>query len=341
MEFSAQGEFRAESNMAGTSISLETVKKAAEIIKPFVHRTPIMTSQYFNKITGKTVYFKCENFQKIGAFKIRGTTYAIHNILEKSGDKKPVIVTHSSGNHAQAVAMASSINKLRACIVMPSNAPQVKKNAVKGYGAEIIECEPTQECREATADRIIKELGPDAVFLSPYDDLDIIAGQGTMALEVLEEVPDLDAFVVPVGGGGMLSGICVAAKGLKPDVKILAAEPLLANDCARSFVAKKRIPNDTPPQTVADGLRVSVGNITWPIIRDNISDVVVVEEEEIVSAMKLVFERMKLVVETSAAVGVAAILTDKFKNDYCSLDKICVILCGGNVDLDKLPWLKK
>ena len=321
-------------------MTLEDILKAAKVIQPFIHRTPIVKSKYFDDLTGKAVFFKCENFQKIGAFKIRGTTNAIHKILEKSHDRKPIIVTHSSGNHAQAVASAAKINGLRACIVMPSNAPQVKKNAVSEYGAEIVECEPTQECREATAARLMNDLGSDAVYLSPYDDPDIIAGQGTMGVEILEDVPDLDALIVPVGGGGMLSGVCVAAKGISKKAKIIAAEPLNADDCAKSFAAGRKIPNQSPPQTVADGLRVSIGDVTWPIIRDNITDVITVKEDEIVAAMRLVFERMKLVIEPSAAVGVAAILTDQFRITYSGLKKICVILCGGNVDVESLPWLK-
>lgn len=327
--------------MAAENISLTDVVNAANVIKPFIHRTPVVTCNFFDNITGKNIFFKCENFQKIGAFKIRGTTNAIHNILEANdSDGKPIMVTHSSGNHAQAVASASKLNGLKAWIVMPSNAPQVKKNAVKGYGAEIVECEPTQECREATAKKLMQELGKDAVFLSPYDDVNIIAGQGTIGLEILEDVPDLDAIVVPVGGGGMLSGICVAVKGMNPKVKILAAEPVNADDCAQSFAVGRKVPNKSPPQTVADGLKVNVGDITWPIIRDSISDVITVTEDEIVSAMKLVFERMKLVIEPSAAVGVAAILTNRFEADYSTLNKVCVVLCGGNVDMEKLPWLK-
>lgn len=321
-------------------ITLEDVKKAAERIRPFVHRTPIITCQHLNNISGKSLYFKCENFQKIGAFKIRGATNAVLNLVEKSKGRKPVIVTHSSGNHAQAVAMAAKVNELVAHVVMPSNSPDVKKSAVKGYGANIVECEPTQEQRELTAKNLITSLGPDATYLSPYDNTDIVAGQGTMGLEILEEIPDLDALVVPVGGGGMLSGICIAAKGINANIKIFAAEPLNADDCARSFAAKTKILNESPPTTVADGLRVNVGDLTWPIIRDNIEDVLVVTEEEIVSSMKLVFERMKVVIEASAAVGVAAVLSDKFKNEYPGINKVCVVLCGGNVDLDKLPWIK-
>ena len=326
---------------AEDGVSLEQVKLAADVIKPFVHRTPIMTSKYFNDAVGKEVFFKCEIFQKTGAFKIRGTSYAVHNILKnRNKDRKPVIVTHSSGNHAQAVALACYNNNLKAIVVMPDTAPQVKKDAVKGYGAEIVESDPSQEGREAATNKLIKEIGQDAVYLSSSNDLSIIAGQGTIALEMLEDVPDLDAFLVPVSGGGMLSGACVTAKGLNPNIKVFAAEPLNADDCAKSFAAKERIPNKTPPQTVADGLKMSIGDITWPIIRDNITDVITVKEEEIVVAMKMVYERMKLVIEPSAAVGVAALLSKSFQEHYLkSVNKIGVILCGGNVDLENLPWL--
>ena len=324
------------------SVSLNDVIDAARVIKPFIHRTPTVTSSFFDGITGKHVFFKCENFQKTGAFKIRGTTYAVQNIVKnfKTG-RKPVIVTHSSGNHAQAVALASNINNVRAVVVMPETAPQVKKDAVMGYGAEIVESDPSQEGREATAKKLIQEIGDDAVFLSSSNDLRIIAGQGTIALEMLEDVPDLDAFLVPVSGGGMLSGVSIAAKGINPHIKVFAAEPINADDCAKSFAAKKRIPNKMPPHTIADGLKMNIGDLTWPIIRDNITDVITVTEEEIVAAMKLVFERMKLVIEPSAAVGVAAMLNESFKEHYLpNVSKIGIILCGGNTDLQSLPWVK-
>ena len=323
------------------SVTLDHVREAAERIKPFVHRTPIQTSQYFDNLTGRQLYFKCEIFQKTGAFKIRGATNAVKKIVANSGvSSPPVVVTHSSGNNAQALALAAKNNNVKAIVVMPENAPQIKKDAVKGYGAEIVESDPSQEGREEATRQVIEKLGENAVFLSSSNHVDVIAGQGTMALEILEEVPDLEAIVVPVSGGGMLSGCCVAAKGINPGLHVFAAEPINADDCAQSFAAKKRIPNKSPPQTIADGLKMNLGDITWPIIRDNITDVLTVTEDEIALAMRKVYDRMKLVIEPSAAVGVAAILGETFKTKYPTLKKIAVVLCGGNVDLDKLPWYK-
>ena len=323
-------------------VGLEHIKNAAEVIRPFIHRTPTLTCGYFNNAISKEVFFKCEIFQKSGAFKIRGTTFAIHNIMRNfRNGRKPIIVTHSSGNHAQAVALASKLNEARAIVVMPSTAPQVKKDAVRGYGAKIVESDPSQEGREAAANKLLQEIGEDAVFLSSSNDINIIAGQGTMGLEMLEDVPDLDAFLIPVSGGGMLSGVSIAARGINPSIKMFAAEPLNADDCSRSFAAKRRLANPKPPDTIADGLKMNIGDITWPIIRDNITDVITVKEDEIVAAMRLVFERMKLVIEPSAAVGVAALMSDNFKMKYLKhVSKIGVILCGGNVDVEKLPWMK-
>ena len=325
-------------------IGLKQVRDAADVIRPFIRRTPMVRSQYFDNAIRKQVFFKCEIFQKTGAFKIRGATYAVHNILKSfdSIGRKPTIVTHSSGNHAQAVALASTVNKIKAIVVMPENAPQVKKDAVRGYGAVVVESDPSQEGREAAVNKIVKEIGDDAVYLSSCNDLSIITGQGTIAMEMLEDVPDLDVFLVPVSGGGMLSGTCIVAKGVNSHIKVFAAEPVNADECAKSFAAKRRMPNAVPPQTIADGLKMNIGDITWPIIRDNITDVVVVTEDEIVSAMKLVFERMKLVIEPSAAVGVAAMLSESFREHYLAgVGKIGVILSGGNADLQSLPWIKK
>lgn len=324
--------------MAEASVTLADVKRAAEVINPYIHLTPIFTSQYFDHVSGRELYFKCEIFQKTGAFKIRGAANAIHGVLAKYKDRKPVIVTHSSGNNAQAIAYASRINNVRAVVVMPNDAPQLKKDAVRGYGGAVVEAEPTQEGREQMTKRVMEEIGIHAVFISTSNNVDVVAGQGTMALEILEEVPDLEAIVVPVSGGGMLSGVCIAAKGINPDIHVFAAEPINADDCAKSFAAKRRIPNASLPNTIADGLRMNVGDVTWPIIRDNITDVITVTEEEIAAAMRQVFDRMKLVIEPSAAVGVAAVLSNTFKEKYPMLEKVAVVLCGGNANLDKLPW---
>jgi len=243
-------------------------------------------------------------------------------------------VTHSSGNHAQAVALAARMRGIAAHIVMPNDALAVKRRAVEGYGGRVIECEPTLEARDTTAEAVIAETG--ATFIHPYDHPDIIAGQGTSALELLDQVPQLDAIVVPVGGGGLISGICVAAKGIDPGIRIFAAEPLGADDAARSKAAGKLIPQ-TGPDTIADGLLTSMGELTWPIIRDYVERVVTVGEEEIVAAMRLAWERAKLLIEPSAAVAVAAVLSDTFRATE-GIDRVGVVLSGGNVDLDCLPW---
>ena len=244
------------------------------------------------------------------------------------------MATHSSGNHAQAVALAARMRGIAAHIVMPNDALAVKRRAVEGYGGRVIECEPTLEARDTTAKAVIAETG--ATFIHPYNHPDIIAGQGTSALELLDQVPQLDAIVAPVGGGGLLSGICVAAKGLNAAVRVFAAEPLGADDAARSMAAGKLIPQ-TGPDTIADGLLTSLGELTWPIIRDYVERVVTVSEEEIVAAMRLAWERAKLLIEPSAAVAVATVLSDAFRAIE-GIDRVGVVLSGGNVDLDCLPW---
>ena len=321
------------------SVTLNDVKAAADRIKPFINRTPVLTSNTLNVLSGKSLFFKCENLQKVGAFKYRGASNAVLQVVKDKAPQRPILITHSSGNHAQAVALAAKMHGLKAFIVMPSNAPVIKKNAVKDYGATVVECEPNQTARERTAAELQEKYAPDSYYISPYDHPHIIAGQGTSALELLHDYPNLDAVIAPVGGGGLLSGVCIAVKGVKPSIEVFAAEPLNADDCAKSFAAKERIPLSAPPQTIADGLRVSVGNMTWPIIKDNITDVITVTETEIIATTKLVFERMKIVIEPSAAVCVAAVLTPKFKTMYNYHKNVGVILSGGNVDLNKLPWL--
>jgi len=329
----------ASASSGDVKMSIQDVQEAAKRIAPYIHKTPVMTCSTLDSLAGRALHFKCELFQKIGAFKIRGAMNAVLQLLDTlPGDQKPVLVTHSSGNHAQALALSAKTMGLQAYIAMPRNAPPVKKAAVRDYGATIVECGLSAEDRESTAHKIIKETA-NSFLIPPFDHPHIMAGQGTIGLELLDQVPQLDAIVVPVSGGGMLSGICIAAKALKPDIKIYAAEPLNADDCAKSFVAKKRIPLPGPPNTIADGLRTSVGHLTWPVIRDSVTDVITVTEEEIISAMRLVWERMKLLIEPSAAVGVAAVLCEKFKSlPAHEIKNVGVILCGGNVDLDNLPW---
>ncbi|MDB5307019.1 MAG: tdcB [Gemmataceae bacterium] len=311
---------------------LDTVREAAARIAGFVHRTPVMTSETLDRLAGRHVFFKCENLQKTGAFKYRGATNAVRKLDAASAATGAV--THSSGNHAQALALAARVRGIPAYIVMPRTAPLVKKNAVEGYGGIVTLCEPTLAARERVAAEVVARTG--GTLIPPFDHPDVIAGQGTAALELLEDVPDLDAVVAPVGGGGLLSGFCVAARGLHPGIRVFGAEPLGADDAARSKAAGKWIPQ-TAPDTIADGLLTSLGELTWPIIRDQVEQIFTVTEDEIRAAMRLVWERMKLVIEPSAAVGVAVVLSDGFRA-LTGVRKVGVVLCGGNVSLDKLYW---
>jgi threonine dehydratase len=318
--------------MTTYATDLKAIRAAAERIAGLAHRTPVATCATIDRLAGRQVFFKCEHLQKVGAFKFRGACNAVMKLSDEAAARG--VATHSSGNHAQAVALAARMRGVAAHIVMPSDALAVKRRAVEGYGGHVIECEPTLEARDTTAEAVIAETG--ATFIHPYDHPDIIAGQGTSALELLDQVPKLDAIVVPVGGGGLISGICVAAKGIDPGIRIFAAEPLGADDAARSKAAGKLIPQ-TGPNTIADGLLTSLGELTWPIIRDHVECVVTVSEEEIITTMRLAWERAKLLVEPSAAVAVAAVLSDAFKAIE-GIDRVGVVLSGGNVDLDSLPW---
>jgi threonine dehydratase len=318
--------------MTTYAVDLQDVRAAARRIAGLAHRTPVATCTTIDRIAGRRVFFKCEHLQKVGAFKFRGACNAVIKLPDELATRG--VVTHSSGNHAQAVALAARMRGVAAHIVMPSDALAVKRRAVEGYGAHVIECEPTLAARDATAEAVIAETG--ATFIHPYDHPDIIAGQGTSALELLDQVPQIDAIVAPVGGGGLLSGICVAAKGLDPSIRIFAAEPLGADDAARSMAAGKLIPQ-TGPDTIADGLLTSLGELTWPIIRDHVERVVTVSEEEIVAAMRLAWERAKLLIEPSAAVAVAAVLSEEFQA-VAGINRVGIVLSGGNADLDNLPW---
>lgn len=318
--------------MPAYAADLAAVREAAARVAGVVHRTPVMTSETLDRLAGRRVYFKCENLQKTGAFKYRGATNAVRKLTDAEAAKG--VVTHSSGNHAQALALAARVRGIPAYIVMPRTAPAVKKAAVQGYGGRVVECEPTLQAREQTAARLVAETG--GVLIPPFDHPDVIAGQGTAALELLEDVPDLDAVVAPVGGGGLLSGFCVASRGVNPRVRVFGAEPLGADDAARSKAGGQWVPQ-TAPNSIADGLLTSLGQLTWPIIRDQVESVLTVTEPEIVAAMRLVFERMKLVIEPSAAVGVAVVLGEAFRR-LDGIEKVGVVLCGGNVNLDRLPW---
>ena len=306
------------------------INEAAERIKPYAHRTPVLQSSWFNDQTGAELFFKCENFQKVGAFKFRGACNAISKLSKEDGGKG--IVTHSSGNHAQAVALAAKLNGYKSTIVMPENAPKVKVDAVRGYGAEIVFCKSTIDAREETAQAIIEKTG--ATFIHPYNHPDVIAGQGTSAKELLEEIPDLDAIIAPVGGGGLMSGTLIAAKAMKPGIRVFGAEPELADDAFRSLQSGKIEPV-LRADTIADGLRTSLGGLTFQIIQTHIDDLVTVSEVSIIREMRNVWERMKIIIEPSCAVPLAAIMDKKVEIGGL---KIGIIITGGNVDLGKLPW---
>lgn len=311
-------------------VTLNDILRAAERIKPYAHRTPVLTCESLDQRVGAQVYLKCENFQKVGAFKFRGACNAVFSLSDEQAERG--VCTHSSGNHAQALALAAKMRGIPAYIVMPNNAPQVKKDAVAGYGGQISFCAPTLEAREATLRRVYERTGANVVH--PYNDERVIAGQGTATVELLDSIPDLDSIIAPVGGGGLLSGTSIAAKGLKPIIRVIAGEPEMADDAYRSMQEGKIIPSENP-KTIADGLLTSLGTLTFPIIRENVEQIVTVSEQGIMDAMKFIWERAKIVIEPSAAVAVAVLWERKI--DLSGL-KVGVILSGGNVDLNKLPW---
>ncbi|XP_076799819.1 serine racemase-like [Clavelina lepadiformis] len=314
-------------------ISFDDVKKAHFVIKPYVHQTPLMTCSFIDKLCGRNVFMKTENLQKTGSFKIRGATNAVASLVKRK-NKPDCIVTHSSGNHGQAVAKAANNFHIPAYIVMPSNAPECKKNAVKSYGGFVVECAPTEKAREQGAEKVCREKG--GSFIHASQTAEVISGQGTIAFEMLKQNPDLDAIVVPVGGGGMISGITIAAKHIKPSIKIYAAEPEKANDCYLSKCNGYITPVDHPVVTIADGVKVTIGENAWPIIRDLVDDVITVSEEQIIEATRLVWERAKLVIEPTSGVGIAAIINEKFskaKGMHGDVKNIGVVLCGGNADV--------
>jgi threonine dehydratase len=303
---------------------------ASEAISPYVHHTPVLTSHQIDVISGVHLFFKCENFQKVGAFKFRGATNAVINLTDEQCQKG--VVTHSSGNHAAALAYAAVSRGVKAYIVMPYTAPEVKKRAVAGYGAEITYCEPTLAAREAAAAEVIARTG--ATLIHPYDNFHIIAGQGTAAMELLHDEPEPDAVIAPVGGGGLLSGTSITVRHLLPGTKIYGAEPALADDAARSLHTGSLQPA-LPPKTIADGLLTSLCERTFTIIRENVDDILTVSEEEIIEAMRIIWERMKIIIEPSSAVPMAAVLANK---KLFAGKKVAVIISGGNADLTKLPF---
>lgn len=311
-------------------VTLTDIQSAAQRIKPYAHRTPVLTNESLNQQVRAQVFLKCENFQKVGAFKFRGATNAVFSLTDEKAALG--VCTHSSGNHAQALALAAKLRGVPAYIVMPNNAPTVKKNAVAGYGGQITFCEPTLAARESTMDRIRLDTGANVVH--PYNDERVIAGQGTAALELLENVPDLDVIIAPVGGGGLLSGTAIAAKETKNNIRVIAGEPEMADDAFRSIKAGEIIPS-LNPKTIADGLLTSLGVLTFPIIQERVEQIVTVSETGIIESMKFIWERAKIIIEPSATVAVGVLWEKKI--DLSGL-KVGVILSGGNVDLQKLPW---
>lgn len=318
--------------MTTYAVTLSEVRAAAERIRGQAHVTPVMTCSTIDQRAGRRLFFKCENFQKVGAFKFRGACNAVRRLPSERAGRG--VVTHSSGNHAQALALAARLRGIPAQVVMPATASPVKRRAVEEYGAQVLLCEPTLAARETTARQVVEQTG--ATLIPPYDHPDIIAGQGTAVLELLHAVPDLDAVITPVGGGGLLAGTAIAGHGVRPGLRVFAGEPLGADDAARSKAAGTLIPQ-TNPRTIADGLMTSLGDLTWPVIRDLVEQIFTVTDEEIIAAMRLTWERAKLLIEPSSAVAVATVLSEPFRQ-LKGLQKVGVILSGGNVNLDNLPW---
>jgi threonine dehydratase len=310
--------------------TFQDIQKAHKTIAPHIHRTPVMTSMNINQLAGAELFFKCENFQKVGAFKYRGATNAVLSLGAQ--DAGNGVATHSSGNHAAALALAARNRGIKCFVVMPRTAPKPKIDAVRHYGAEITFCEPTLKSREETLETIVSRTG--ATVVHPYDNFRVICGQGTAAKELLEEFPDLDSIFAPVGGGGLLSGTALAAKSMKPSIRVYGCEPANADDACRSFRTGQLLPS-VNPKTIADGLLTSLSERTFTVIRAHVDDIFTVSEESILQAMLLVWQRMKIIIEPSSAVALAALLDNhlNFKGERSG-----IILSGGNVDLLNLPF---
>jgi threonine dehydratase len=312
--------------------TMKDIREAAERIRPYAHRTPVLTCSAINDRLGAQLFFKCENFQRVGAFKFRGASNAVFSLPDE--DARRGVLTHSSGNHGAALTLAARLRGIPAIVVMPRTAPAVKKAAVEAYGARIVLCEPTLASRESTAAALLAETG--AALVHPYDNERVIAGQGTAALELLEEIPDLDLVTAPVGGGGLISGTAITVANTSPRTAVIAAEPAGADDAYRSLQAGTIIPQ-TDPQTIADGLRTSLCPRTFAAIRAHVRAIATVDDDAIIAAMRLVWERMKIVIEPSAAVPLAILLAGKVD---VRGQRVGVIFSGGNVDLDHLPWVR-
>ena len=312
------------------SLNLDSIRTAHQRIRPYIHRTPVLTNSWLNDACTASLFFKCENFQKIGAFKARGATNAVFALDDETAQRG--VATHSSGNHGAAVARAAKLRGIPAHIVMPSNSAKVKIRTVESYGAEVVFCEPTEEAREMKCAEVISETG--ATLVHSFENDHVMAGQGTAAMELLEDIPLLDVIMCPVGGGGLLSGTAIAVKSMRPQIKVIAAEPQNVDDAAQSLHAGRRLVTEKK-FTIADGLRTNVGEPNFAVIRQHVDDIVTVSEEAIVSAMRTIWETMKIVIEPSAAVPYAAIQESKVDVHG---KEVGIILTGGNVDLDDLPW---
>ncbi|WP_209021301.1 beta-hydroxyaspartate dehydratase BhcB [Paracoccus ravus] len=310
--------------------SLSDMLVARKRIARHVHVTPVLTSRFLNELTGAELFFKCENLQKAGAFKARGASNAVFGLSDEQAAKG--VATHSSGNHGTCLSYAAGRRGIPCTVVMPRTAPQAKKDAVRGYGGRVVECEPSTSSREAVFAEVVAETG--AEFVHPYNDWRVIAGQATCSAELVEQAEGLDAVVAPIGGGGMVSGTCLTLSNIAPKTRIYAAEPLNADDAARSFRAGHIIADDAP-ETVADGLKVPLKELTWHFVRNHVTDILTATEDEIVEAMKLIWKRMKLVMEPSSAVPLATIIKNR---DIFAGQRVGIIITGGNVDLDRLPW---
>jgi threonine dehydratase len=315
------------------NLDLATIRIAHDRIRAHIHRTPVLTSERLDAASGASLFFKCENFQKVGAFKARGATNAVFALDDETARRG--VATHSSGNHAAALSRAARLRGIAAYIVMPSNSPKVKVRAVEGYGGRIVFCEPNQRAREEACARVIAETG--ATLIHPFENEDVMAGQGTIAIELLEDVPDLDVLLCPVGGGGVLCGTAVGAKSLRPEIRVIAVEPAGADDAAQSFQQHQLVYQEQK-NTIADGLRTNLGAPNFELIQRYVDDIVTVSDEAIVAAMRGIWETMKIVVEPSGAVAYAAVLEGRVD---LRGKRAGLVLTGGNVDLDALPWMAK
>ena len=311
-------------------VTLKDIEAAHERISPLIHRTPVFTNSSLNKLSGAELYFKCDNFQKVGSFKIRGATNTVEQLTIEELNRG--VATTSSGNHGAALSMAVTRRGGKTKVVMPNNTPEIKVNNVERNGGEVVWCEPEQESRESVLKELIEKTG--AVVVHPYNDERIMAGQGTCAKELLEDYPDLDTIVSPVSGGGLLSGTLLSSKALKANIQVFGAEPVEADDAYRSLKLGKIVPNETI-NTICDGLRAQIGALTFPVIADLVDDIITVTEEEIIDSMRMIWERLKMIVEPSSSITLGAILKNK---DKFNGKKVGLIISGGNVDLDHLPW---